>query len=74
MSIDVKDFGVFSFDVTNTDYEALLYELARKMRARVCGHQLILPPDFGEGVIQYLRSPMVNSSAPGTVSSSKRSV
>jgi AraC-like DNA-binding protein len=57
MSIDVKDFGVFSFDVTNTDYEVLLNELARKMRARVCGHELILPPDFGEGNIQFLRLP-----------------
>lgn len=57
MSIDVKDFGVFSFDVTNTDYEVLLHELARKMRARVCDHQLILPPDFGDGYTSYLKLP-----------------
>jgi AraC-like DNA-binding protein len=57
MSIDVKDFGVFSFDITNTDYEVLLHELARKMRAKVCDHHLSLPPDFGEGDIHYLKLP-----------------
>lgn len=57
MSFDVKDLGVFSFDVTNTDYEVLLHELAKKMKARVCDQQLLLPADYGVGTINYLKLP-----------------
>jgi AraC-like DNA-binding protein len=57
MTIDVKDFGVFNFDVTNTDYEVLLQEFARKMKGRVCDHQFELPPDYGMGNVHYLKLP-----------------
>lgn len=57
MSIEVKDFGVFRFDCTNTDYEELLHELARRMKARVCNQQLVLPSEFGEGYIHYFKLP-----------------
>jgi AraC-like DNA-binding protein len=55
--IDVKDFGVFSFDITNTDYEVLLHDFARKMRGRVCDHQFEIPADFGMGNVHYLKLP-----------------
>lgn len=57
MTIDVKDFGVFSFDITNTDYEVLLHDFARKMRGRVCDHHFELPPDYGLGNVHYLKLP-----------------
>ena len=57
MSIELNDFGVFSFDLTNTDYEVLLHEFARKMRGRVYDHQFELPPDFGLGNVHYLKLP-----------------
>ncbi len=48
---------MFRFDCTNTDYEELLNDLARKMRARVCDHQLVMPTDYGDGFINYLKLP-----------------
>ena len=57
MSFHVKDFGVFSFDMTNTDYEVLLNEFARKMRGRVYDHNFTLPAEFGIGNIHYLKLP-----------------
>lgn len=57
MITDVKDFGVFSFDITNTDYEVLLHDLARKMKGRVCDHRFELPQDFGLGNVHFLKMP-----------------
>jgi AraC-like DNA-binding protein len=55
--IDVKDFGVFSFDMTNTDYEVLLHDFASRMRGRVYNHHFELPPDYGIGQVQYFKLP-----------------
>jgi AraC-like DNA-binding protein len=57
MIMDVKDFGVFNFDITNTDYEVLLHDFARKMRGRVSNQHFELPPEFGMGNVQFLKLP-----------------
>jgi AraC-like DNA-binding protein len=55
--MDVNDFGVFSFDMTGTDYEVLVHEFARKMKGRVSDHQFALPPDYGIGNVHYFKLP-----------------